>query len=135
MTNIGKQITDLLMDTGKSAPDMTHALKDLGNGSMQKGFARIAEFFKEEIATATAKELTKGRIQGSIIGILGTVTFGSFVALAINNQKKKAAHKVEGEEILKSMKSNIPTPQTDANNLDDTDIIDNMLSESSASVK
>lgn len=29
MSNTGKQIANLMMDTGKSAPDMTHAVKSL----------------------------------------------------------------------------------------------------------
>ena len=39
MTNTATQIANLMMNNGKTAADMTHAVKVLGNGSMQQGFA------------------------------------------------------------------------------------------------
>ena len=42
---------------------MTHAVKVLGNGSMQQGFARIGAYFTKEAAIAAARGLTQGRIQ------------------------------------------------------------------------
>ena len=48
MNNTGKQIIDLIIDHNKSASDMTHALKKLGNRNMQKGFTRIGKYFTEE---------------------------------------------------------------------------------------
>ena len=53
MTTTGMQIVDLITDNGKPAPDMTHALKLLGNGSMQAGLTRIGNHFKAEISAAT----------------------------------------------------------------------------------
>ena len=57
MEKTGKQIIDLITDHNKSASDMTHALKILGNGNMQKRFTRIGKYFTEEINLANKKGL------------------------------------------------------------------------------
>ena len=106
MTTTGMQIVDLITDNGKPAPDMTHALKLLGNGSMQAGLTRIGNHFKAEISAAFSKGLTKGRIQGSILGILGTIAVGKTIALTVNKQKKSAAHETEGKDILRGSVKN-----------------------------
>ena len=54
MTNTATQIANLMMNNGKTAADMTHAVKVLGNGSMQQGFARIGSYFTKEAAIAAA---------------------------------------------------------------------------------
>ena len=106
MTNTGKQIASLLMETGKTAPDMTHALKILGNGSMEKGFAKIGTFFEEEIAIAAAKELSKGRAQG-VIGTLGILFIGGIIYVITKKKEKakheEAKHEEEGQEIIKAI--------------------------------
>lgn len=48
MEKTGKQIIDLITDHNKSASDMTHALKILGNGNMQKGFTRIENISRKK---------------------------------------------------------------------------------------
>ena len=63
MSNLGKQITELLMDSGKSAPSITHALKSLGNGSMQKGLARMSNYL---VSDATAKGLTEDDLKAGL---------------------------------------------------------------------
>ena len=108
MSNTGKQIANLMMDTGKSAPDMTHAVKVLGNGSMQKGFSRIGKYFMDEINTANKKGPTKGRIQGGIAGALGAVALGGAIKFAIDKKHKHSAHEIEGQKILKEMQSTSP---------------------------
>lgn len=108
MTKIGEQLTDLMVNQGKTAPEITHALKILGNGNMQHGFSRIGEFFSEEINNASLKGLFKGRIQGGIAGALGTITLGGLISLIINKRKQSASHETEGQEILKALKT-IPT--------------------------
>ena len=35
------QIMDLISNSGKKAPEMTHALKYIGDGDMQKGIGKI----------------------------------------------------------------------------------------------
>lgn len=37
MSDLTKDIKELLSDTCKAAPDMTHGLKSIGNGDMKKG--------------------------------------------------------------------------------------------------
>lgn len=110
MTNTGRQITNLMMDTGKSAADMTHAVKVLGNGSMQQGFSRIGAFFSEEVATAAANGLATGRVQGGIAGMLGTAAVGGIIAFVINRKRKKDAHEAEGKIILQAMQEKAPSP-------------------------
>lgn len=120
MTTTGMQIVDLITDNGKPAPDMTHALKLLGNGSMQAGLTRIGNHFNAEISAAFSKGLTKGRIQGSILGILGilgTIAVGKTIALTVNKQKKSAAHETEGKDILMAMETaSIPASSSSAEN-------------------
>lgn len=48
MTNTAMQIANLMMSNGKNAANMTHAVKILGGGSMQRGFARIGDFFPKK---------------------------------------------------------------------------------------
>lgn len=104
MTNTGKQIAELMMDTGKSAPDMTHAVKILGDGSMQNGFSRIGEYFMEENAIASGKGLFKGRIQGCIAGAVAVSLLGGITLLVASKKEKKTNHEAEGQEILKAVK-------------------------------
>lgn len=52
MNNIAEEIYDLVNTTGKSAPDMTKALKNIGDGDMQQGIKKLSDFF-----SATAKEI------------------------------------------------------------------------------
>ena len=105
MTNTAMQIANLMMNNGKNAADMTHAVKILGEGSMQRGFARIGEYFSAEVADATAKGLMSGRIQGGIVGILGTATIGGLAWWLTRDRKAKAAHETEGRTILRTMET------------------------------
>ena len=103
MTNTATQIANLMMNNGKTAADMTHAVKVLGNGSMQQGFARIGSYFTKEAAIAAAKGLAKGRIQGGVVRVLGTVAAGGIIAYFVNKNKQKADHEEEGRRILQVM--------------------------------
>lgn len=105
MTNTGKEIANLIMDNGKSASEMTHALSELGGGSMQKGFARIGKYFTEESAKAAAKGLSRGRIQGGIVGMLVTAAVGGTIYAVAKKKERDAAHEAEGQIILNVMKS------------------------------
>lgn len=105
MTNTAMQIANLMMNNGKNAADMTHAVKILGGGSMQQGFARIGEYFSSEVADAAAKGLMRGRIQGGIVGILGTATVGGLVWWWTRDRKAKANHETEGRTILHTMET------------------------------
>lgn len=115
MTTTGMQIVYLITNNGKPAPDMTHALKLLGNGSMQAGLTRIGNHFKAEISAAFSKGLTKGRIQGSILGILGTIAVGKTITFTVNMKKKCVAHETEGKDILRTMETtSIPASSSSA---------------------
>ena len=105
MTNTAMQIANLMMSNGKNAADMTHAVKILGGGSMQRGFARIGEYFSAEVAGAAAKGLVRGRIQGGIVGILGTAAVGGLAWWLIRDRQAMAAHEAEGRTILHTMET------------------------------
>ena len=109
---------------------MTHAVKNLGIGSMQQGFSRIGAFFSEEVAMAAAKGLATGRIQGGIIGVLGASAVGGIIAYAKHKKKKNAEHYAEGQRILKTLETepanesdvlmeSYPEPESDASVDDD----------------
>lgn len=85
------QITKLINTPNPSAPVITHALSELGNGSMQDGLKCIS-----------ASNLKLGRIQGATVGILVTVTVGGCIAL-INHAKRKKKIKREGQVILNTL--------------------------------
>ena len=105
MTNTAMQIANLMKNNEKNAADMTHAVKILGEGSMQRGFARIGEYFSAEVADAAAKSLMSGRIQGGIVGILGTAAVGGLAWWLTREKKAKAAHEAEGRTILRTMET------------------------------
>ena len=63
MSDLNKKITELLSDSCKAAPDMTHSLKIIGDGDMKEGMKTIAEFFEEN-----------GMKKGALFGTAGTLT-------------------------------------------------------------
>jgi len=104
MTNIAREIATLIMSNGKSAADMTHAIKVLGNGSMQEGLTRVASYFTKESAMIAAKSLSKGRFQGVVIGAVGATAVCGGIALAVNYKKRQQKdHDAEGRKILSTM--------------------------------
>ena len=105
MSNTGLQIANLMMDNKKSAADMTHAVKLLGNGSMQRGFSRIGEFFSKEIALANAAGLRRGRIQGGLAGALGAFCIGGLIWWFVQDWDDATAHEEEGQRILQTMET------------------------------
>ena len=103
MSNTGNQIKQLLQSNGKSASEMTHALKFIGDGSMEDGLKRIGDYFEEE-----AK---KGRVDSAIGGAIGAavitmifVGLGVLIKRKIDEDKK---HKEEGEAILKGLEEGL----------------------------
>ncbi len=106
MTDTGTRIIRFLMNPGKSAPDMTHALKTLGGDSMQHGLARIARYFTEEVRISMERGIAKGRIEGGVIGTLGGLAIGGITtAIIVNRKKKIAKHETEGRDILKTLET------------------------------
>lgn len=114
MTSIstGKQIANLLTESGKSAADMTHLVKVLGEGSMQKGLTRIGTYFQKEIAVATKHGLKEGFIKGGIAGSVGTIIIlgGGYLIRKKKNEAAREAellalHEAEGQAILNALKN------------------------------
>jgi len=93
MNDIGKQINTLIKPSGKSASKMTHALKYLGNGDMQTGIERVADYFtKEGIKIGEVR----GFINGTVVGV-------SLILLIQQVMMEHQKHKVEGKAILKGL--------------------------------
>lgn len=98
MNSIEIQIAYLITKNGKTGAEMTHALKDLGGGDMQKGLTRIAEFFLED----SAHSLKIGRIQGAV-GVGAIFLFYKLIKSAVKNSK----HIEEGKVILNCIEKNL----------------------------
>ena len=103
MNNTKTQIANLMTRNGKTGADMTHALKELGSGDMQKGLTRIAEFFLAD----SAQSLKVGRIQGAVGGVVGVGTI-FLVSKLIKSAVKSSKHKEEGKVILNCLEKNFP---------------------------
>lgn len=87
-----------LFNTPRPAAFTTHALSQLGNGNMQNGIKRIVNY----LASEAQSNLHKGRLQGSLIGIAGTIAVGSGIYIIYQVTQKK--HNKEGTEILNTLK-------------------------------
>lgn len=111
MTNVATQISNLLMNNGKSAADMTHAIKIFGDGNMQNGLAKIGTFFAEEAELAAENGLIIGRIQGGIIGFFGTVVIVSISAYALKKMSREVIHKEKGQSILTALEQKTPSDE------------------------
>lgn len=115
MNNIAEEIYDLVNTTGKSAPDMTKALKNIGDGDMQQGI-KLSDFF-----SATAKEIglerglklgeQRGWIKGSLttLGIVSLAAGGVYIKEKYAAFKRKKALEQEGQVILAAIKETIPS--------------------------
>ena len=47
MSDLSKKITELLSNECKAAPDMTHGLKNIGDGDMKEGMKIMVDFFED----------------------------------------------------------------------------------------
>jgi len=104
MKDIGCRVLDVVQANGKSAATITNGLKSVGNGSMQIGILKIAEFYR-----------TAGKIEGikigTIRGAIGTTAFltifgsiGYFIYSNIENNKKQI---IEGSAIINDFEDGI----------------------------
>lgn len=96
MSDLSKEITDLLSDSCKAAPDMTHGLKIIGDGDMKKGVLTVAEFFKES-----------GMKKGALLGTAGTLTAVGLIAGIKKLHTLNKEHKSKGEKIVKGLQQGI----------------------------
>ena len=96
MGNLKNQIIDLLSESCSSAPELTHGLKNVGDGNMKKGILTVADFFEEV-----------GLKKGVIIGTASTLTVVGLIAgiKKVFDMKKK--HKAKGEKIVQGLKQGI----------------------------
>ena len=109
MTNIfanvktAKKIWQLITTPGKASPVMTHALKKLGNGSMEDGLRRVVvDAFKV------------GGIGGIAIGTVSGVV-GSDIVRKLTRKVKEdiKGAQAEGELILDALQQSIPKDTED----------------------
>lgn len=94
------QIETLLQSRGKSASKMTEALKFIGNGKMEVGLNRIAEYFSRE-----------GEKAGIIKGVTGTLTivaiFAGVAYLVKEAIEKNKNLKSEGEALIRDLRDGL----------------------------
>ncbi|AHM57666.1 hypothetical protein EAL2_808p01610 (plasmid) [Peptoclostridium acidaminophilum DSM 3953] len=97
------QIADLITASGQTGPQMTHALKVLGNGDMQQGLIRIANYFQAE-----GKSYIKvGRLQGVVVGAAGAGLI-FLIAKLIKDGREKSKQQEEAKAIMDAFKDNLP---------------------------
>lgn len=103
MSDLNKKITELLSDSCKAAPDMTHSLKIIGDGDMKEGMKTIAEFFEEN-----------GMKKGALFGTAGTLTVIGLIVGVKKIYSMKKAHKEKGEKILSGLQQGIANESTES---------------------
>lgn len=104
MTDIEKAIADLLIPDGKPSPKMTHAVKFIGDGSMQNGFARIADYFTKG---GERNGFKKGVVGGSIGGFAAASVIFAIGILIKNRIDKDKALEAEGTAILRGLEEGV----------------------------
>lgn len=104
MSDMKNKITELLSESCKSAPEMTHGFKIIGDGDMKKGVLTVAEYFEEA-----------GMKKGSLIGVAGTLTVIGLIAGVKKLYDINKEHKARGEKIVKSLEQGI----VEANEIED----------------
>lgn len=97
MSSTATQIAKIISTPNPSAPSITHALAEFGNGCMQNGLQRIVSYF----AAKSAANLRLGRIQGGLIGILCTAAVAECIVLIYHNTEKQL--KAEDRVILDAL--------------------------------
>jgi len=121
MNTTANQIAKIISTPNPSAPITTHALAELGNGSMQNGLRRIVSYFAAE----SASNLRLGRIQGGLVGVIGIAAVAGGIAFIYHETQKKQLE-TEGKVTLqKSANKNTviveETPSDDVTEESDTD--------------
>ena len=104
------QIYELVSATGKSAPNMTNALKTIGDGSMQDGIKSMADFF---FGSGTLYGMKRGERRGLVKGSLLTLVVGGVILGGIrakqcyDDYKFRKSLREDGDKILKAMHNSI----------------------------
>lgn len=110
MRTIFYEIQDLISTTGKAAPDMTAALKRIGNGNMQVGIKKLAKYFDSVGFESGIKLGTKnGMVKGSLVtlGAVSLVACSVFIKEKYNDYKRKKALEDEGKLIYEAIKDSV----------------------------
>ena len=107
MSDLSKKITELLSDSCKAAPDMTHGLKNIGDGDMKEGMKTIAEFFEES-------GMKKGELIGTVLGTAGTLSIIGLIVGVKKLYSMKISHKEKGEKILNGLTQGIANESTES---------------------
>ena len=97
MSDLSKKITELLSNECKAAPDMTHGLKNIGDGDMKEGMKIMVDFFEEN-----------GMRKGALLGATATL---AGVGLIVGAKK---LYKEKGEKILNGLKQGIENELTES---------------------
>lgn len=92
MNDRKEEIKKLLADACKSGPEMTHGLKNVGDGDMKRGITILAEYFEEN-----------GIKKGAIGGTVGTLTVLGLIAVVKKAYDMNKTHKEKGEKIVKGL--------------------------------
>ena len=127
MNSTATQIAKIISTPSPSAPITTHALAELGNGSMQNGLRRIVSYFVAE----SASNLKRGRIQGGLVGVLGTVVIAGGSAFIYHEKQLETEGKVILNTLEKSVNENaVIVEETPSDNaIEESDTDNNILSE------
>ena len=96
MSDVAYKIKEVLSETCKSAPEMTHALKIVGDGDMKTGIMIIANYFEK-------RGLNKGRLQG-VAGTLTVVGLVGIITKVIDSNRKNDE---EGKQIIQKLQVGI----------------------------
>lgn len=104
------QIYELVSTTGKSAPNMTNALKAIGDGSMQDGIKSMADFFWGS-GSLHGKKIGErnGWMKGSITTLLigATIWGGVQIKRRYDDYQFRKSLQENGDRIIKAMKDNV----------------------------
>lgn len=127
MNSTATQIAKIISTPSPSAPITTHALAELGNGSMQNGLRRIVSYFVAE----SASNLKRGRIQGGLVGVLGTAVIAGGSAFIYHEKQLETEGKVILNTLEKSVNENaVIVEETPSDNaIEESDTDNNILSE------
>lgn len=110
------EIYELVSTTGKSAPNMTNALKSIGNGNMQDGIKAMADFFWGS-GSLHGKKIGErnGWIKGSITTIIAGAAIWTGMQIKHIYEEKQFRKSLQenGDRIIKAMKDNTPTESSE----------------------
>ena len=87
----------------KAAPDMTHGLKNIGDGDMKEGMKIMVDFFEEN-----------GMRKGALLGATATLAGVGLIVGAKKLYSMKKVHKEKGEKILNGLKQGIENELTES---------------------